>query len=272
MKIFSVLTAALLLPALLSATDLTPWLTKDFEFQPRVSGLFQHYPRIARTHGHTHQSGNDQFYTFSLGLSAFNWSGEVESTLAHTRRQDYLCDNIRITGRYRWLDDIPGEDAISLTTGLTLIKAFRHSVFDVSSFHHGEYEGEVHAAIGQELSQCQNFWATRWWGVLALGQGNHGSPWIRTETAWEKNWCDIHQLRLFAHSLWGLGRGSLPCPGHFHGYGPIAHQSIDLGLRYTHLFDFSGVLSIQYAYRVYASNFPENTSLLLLSFVYPFGL
>lgn len=271
MRIIRLFAAMITIPLLLSATDLTPWLTKDFEFQSQLSGLFQYYPKIASNHGSIHRKGNDQFYTLSLGLSAFDWSGEIESTLAHTRRQDYLCDNIRLTGRYRWLDDIPGEVPVSLTTGVTLTQAFKHSLRDISSFHHGQFEGELHVAIGQE-SSCNRFWETRWWGVLALGHGNHGAPWIRTETAWEKNWWNSHQLRLFANTLWGLGNKGISSVDHFRGYGPIAHQSIDLGMRYTYLFDFSGTLSLEYAYRVYASNFPESTSLLMLRYLYPFGL
>lgn len=264
-------TTSLLLPGLLLATDLTPWLTKDLEFQSQLSGLFQFYPKIAAKHGSIHRSGNDQFYTFSLALSAFDWSGEIESTLAHTRRQDYLCDNVRLTGRYRWLDDIPGDAPFSLVTGLTLTQAFKHSLRDISSFHHGQFEAEAHIAIGKECS-CERFWSSRWWGVFALGHGNHGDPWLRTESAWEKNWWDTHQLRVFANSLWGLGNKRISTVNHFRGYGPIAHQSIDIGLRYTYLFEFSGIISFEYAYRPYASNFPENTSLLFARFLYPFGL
>lgn len=267
-KIFTVLLA---IPGLLSARDLTPWLTKDFEFQPRASIVYQTYPKIATKHEHGTQSADDQFYSMGIELSAFDYSAELETTLAHTRRQHYCFDDIRLTGRYRILNDIPGDDPVTLTAGVTLIQAFRHSLHDVSSFHHGQFEAEAHVTVGKE-TPLEEFWMTHWWAVFAMGLGDHGSPWIRTELAWEKNWYDGDQLRLFANTLWGLGGRSISSVKHFGGYGPIDHRSIDLGIRYSHLFDFSGILSLEYIHRPYAHNFPEHANILQLSFIYPFGL
>jgi hypothetical protein len=269
--LIGILGAFLVIPSLLASTDLTPWLTKDFEFQPRVSILYQNYPQIATKNKHANQSANDQFYTAGVELSAFDYSVELETTLANTRRQHYCFDDIRLTGRYRILNDIPGEDPVSLTAGITFIKAFTHSLHDVSSFHHGQFETEAHIAVGKE-TPIEEFWMSRWWAVFVIGFGDHGSPWIRTQSAWEKNWCDCNQLRLFANTLWGLGNSTIQSVHHFNGYGLIDHRSVDLGFCYTHLFDFSGTLSLKYIHRLYAHNFPEHTNLLQVSFVYPFGL
>ncbi len=258
-----------LIPIIINATELMPWPDEDFEFQPRLTGLYQTYRSIAKSHGYIHKPSYDRFYTLSVGMSAFDWSGEIETVFADTPRQRGTCDCVRLTGRYRWLNDIV-DDPVSLTTGITIIQAFRHSVNDISSFHHGQIAAEAHIAVGKETSHLSS-WLSHWWGVFGIGMADQGYPWIRGDAYWEKNWCDQSQLRLFLHSLWGLGDRNLHAHSHFRGYGPIAHRSIDIGARYTYNFDL-GILSFEYAHRVYAVNFPAHANLFLLSYLYPFGL
>lgn len=279
MKWKCLLAILLMVPTWVSSTDLSPWLTKDFEIQPRASVLFQNYPRIQRPDHDIHHKGSDRFYTlgvagtfclpykdaFLCGLSA-----ELEMTIADTHRQHPGVDNFRLTGRYRILDDVADDDPITLTTGVTVTQAFRNSVHDISSFHHGIIEGEWHIAAGIE-TPYHEFWKTHTWAVFGVGTADVGSPWLRGDLIWEYNWCDEHQLRLFAHSLWGLGGNNLP-RHHFSGYGPINHQSVDLGVRYLHVFENYATLSVEYARRVYAHNFPEAANLVLLSLMYPFSL
>jgi hypothetical protein len=259
------------MPALLHATDLMPWFSKDYEVQTRGTYLFQAYRHIQTPHRNLHHSENSHFYTFSGGISRRDLSGEVEATVANTSRQRPGVDNFRVTARYRLLNDVGGQDRGALTTGLTLTQAFTHSLNDISSFHHGIRETDVHLAVGHE-KPCEQFWFTRWWGVFGLGVGDRGSPWIRGDLFWERNWWDLHQLRVFAHSLWGLGHNNLHRTKSFHGYGSIRHQSVDLGIRYSYLFEWSGIMSLEYAYRVYAVNFPAQANLLTFSLFYPIGL
>lgn len=259
-----------LFPGIICATEFAPWLDKDFEFQPRMTVLHQSYHSIATSSRSIHHASYDRFYTGSIGLSAFDWSGEVETTLADTSHQRGACDNIRLTARYRWLSDII-DDPFTVTTGITATQAFRHSVRDISSFHHGQLAGEAHIAIGKETAY-QSFWQSRWWTVVGVGIADQGYPWIRFNASWEKNLCIQHQFRLFLHSLYGLGHHNLHSSHHFRGYGPIRHRSIDVGMRYSYEFVSAGNLSIEYARRIFAENFPSQTNLFLLSYLYPFSL
>lgn len=274
----------LCLPSLLLSTELKPWLSKFAEIQSRATYLYQTYPLLASTERNKHYSSHDYFATLSLAVSPYAglgplgpwWTGlpieiELEATCSDTHRHHWCFDNIRLTGRYRWLDDISGEDPVTLTTGLTLTQAWTLALKDPSSFHHGRTEAEAHVSIGKEISFME-YWVSRGWGVLGIGIAERGSPWIRLDADWEHNFWECHYFRVFAHTLWGLGSHHLRAPPAFDGYGDVNHQSIDLGLRYTFVLDVWGDLILEYSYRVYSRNFPKAANLYLVSYHYPFGI
>lgn len=254
------------LPFILGATELRPWLDTNFELQPRLTYLHQSYRSLAVSNHTVHRPAEDNFFDLSVGLSAFSYSAELEVILADTRHRSFGCDSIKLTGRYQWFNDLI-DDPVSMTTGLTIIQAFKQSLDDVGSFHHGKFEMEAHLAIGQEIT-CYDTWDSRVWGVLALGSADVGSPWIRANLSWEKNWCETHRAALYLNTLWGFGNNKLN-PNHFHGYGPIHHQSVDLGLTYSYLFEFGGSLDVGYTHRLYARNFPKNANIYMISILYP---
>lgn len=260
------LIALLALPGVLCATDLKPWLTPDMQFRYSVNELVQFYQTIETPNKCLRYHSVDSFTTLGLELSGFSYSGELEVTIANTRRQFFGCDNIRFTARYQLLDDILG-DFVSAVAGVTVTQAFTNSLHDPSSFHHGILEAEAHFSVGQE-SICLDTWRTRWWGVAGIGCGDHGSPWLHGFAAWEINALDTRYFRIFAETLWGLGRNNFSFP--FRGYGSIRHQSVDLGGRFTYIFDIGAELSLEYSFRVYARNFPNHTNRFQLKFEYPF--
>jgi len=92
---------------------------------------------------------------------------------------------------------------------------------------------------------------------------------LRANFSWEHNWWNRHRLEIFTESIWGFGQNKLN-PYHFHGYGSVQYQAIDLGFRYFYQFDYGVVVSGGYGYRVYAQNSPENVNLITLKLVYPF--
>ena len=255
----------------LAATEFSPWLGKDFEIETRAQCLYQSYHRVEGAEGPFKRHSNDYFYNFSAAFSALDYSAEIETTIANTHHQHPACDNVRLTGRYRLLNDIVDEDVFTITPGITLIQAFNHSLDDISSFHHGKLAGELHLAIGKEIP-CDAFWRSRTWAVVGIGCADHGSPWMRGDLYYERNWWDRQQLRWFLHTLWGFGHEDLETLKHFGGYGSIRHQSIDFGVRYSYLFDSGLTFSLQYARRLYARNFPEQVNLLTANIFYPFGL
>lgn len=254
-----------------------PWLDKTFEFQPQGSCFLQTYDKVDGSHGHSHRHATDCFYGLAVGLPIyypgdFVFQGDIqlETTFANTRHRSFGLDNVKLTARYLFMDDI-SEDPVSVMFGVTGIQALRQALNDLGSFHHGLIEGEVHVSIGKECSDME-FWASRWWTVLAIGQADVGSPWLRVNAVWEKNLCNQHHFKLFMNTLWGLGNRSLHLNRHFHGYGSIRHQSVDIGFHYGYWFEYGVELSVEYTRRVYAKNFPENVNIFQVAFSYPFGL
>lgn len=261
----------ILLPAWLCGTELKPWYDREFEIQTRGSALFQFYPYVHTPCKNFHWHGRDGFYSLSASLAAFEYSAELEFVVADTEKQHLDVDAVRLTGRYRFLDDIVG-DPITLTGNVIVTQAFNHSIFDISSFHHGHVELEAGFSFGRE-HPCMEFWANRWWGFAMCGIADTtGAPWLHLFAAWEKNWTDLYQLRFFAESLFGFGGHHIKCPNHFRGYGKIKHRSLDVGARFSYLFDYGQELSLQYAFRTIGYNFPTNASLITVTFLYPIGL
>jgi hypothetical protein len=260
-----------LFPFFCEATVLKPWFGSDHEVEIRSSVLYQNYSSIAIPHHRFRRHANDVFMTLSATYPFRRYCGEFEATVANTRHQNYRWDNYRVTGRYQVMNELDGSP-ITLTAGITLGEAFSLALHDVSSFHHGHLEGEFHLSFGKKYGYpCSHDYIFRWWNVFGIGTSDIGSPWLREEIACEYNDRGVHQWRCFAHTLWGVGQQNLRYL-HFKGYGSINHQSVDVGVRYGYTIDCWGTLSIQYARRVYASNFPQNANLTLVELYIPFGI
>lgn len=258
-------------PLFCGATDLKPWFGNDHEVELRVTCMQQKYHQVAVPYSHSFQrSENDGFLTLSAEYPFGRYCGEFEATGALTRYQKRGWDNFRITGRYQWLTELE-EDAFTLTTGLTLTEPYSRALHDISSFHHGHIEGEAHLAFGKKYGYpLTNAYTFRWWNVLGFGISDIGSPWVRGDAACEYNYEDAHQFRAFINTLWGMGKNNIR-QHHFKGYGKIKHKSVDLGIRYGYTIDCYGTFSIQYARRVFAYNFPENTNQFSVEYYLPFG-
>lgn len=263
--------ALICIPATLAATEFAPWFGRSLEIEWRSTALFQFFNSIATPVKPTHYKSFAQFYTGSLSSSFDRIAIEMEMTCAATHHRSFGLDNMRVTGRYLFLNDVVG-DEVSATVGATLSAAMRKAVYDLSSFHHSAFEAEGHLAVGKELS-CSSFWVQRGWGLLALGTGTRGRPWVRADLAFERNYWDFQEWQLFAHSLWGLGDRNIHLRREFKGYGLIKHRSVDLGIRYTRMIGhIGGRASFEYARRVYALNFPKNCNSYLFRLTYPFGI
>ena len=265
-----ILALSILMPMLAFSTELKPWYDRELEIHSRTTYWLQSFHHLDVSHGPSQYRSNDSFLTLSLLAARLAWCFEGEAAAAKTRRHPFGMDHIKLTGRYLWLSDVLA-DPISLTTGVSISSVFKPARHDIGSFHHGGIETEFHAAVGRE-SSCYQFWTSRWWSVVGLGIGDIGSPWIRLDADWEHNWWDTQKLRLFAHTLWGLGHRSLSLKKHFPGYGYIRHQSIDVGARYSYLFYCGVTLSLEYARRLYAENCPRNVNFFLVQLHYSFPI
>lgn len=259
----------LLLPMCVSGTDHHPWLALPYEFVSDISVTYQNYSDISSGSHLKKDSASDFFISESLANSKDDMGLEIEIVEACSRKQKGDLDHIEFTGRYVWLDDVAG-DPISLTQGISYIVALRSSVHDISSFHHGRNEMECFLSVGKETPK-EDYWESRWWGFFALGIADSGSPWTRARLEYGKSYTREHKFSLFADSLWGFGGKKLHIKK-FHGYGPVGHQSIDLGIGYTYQDELYGNVQANYTYRVYARNFPAYAHRLQIEWVCFFGL
>jgi hypothetical protein len=258
------------LSSIIHATDLKPWFGKEYEVELRASILYQNYDSIASPRFNTFDSANDAFLNASAAYPFRRYCGEFEATVARTHHQNYRWDNFRFTGRFQPLDDREG-DCISLVAGLTFIQAFSRALHDVSSFHHGHFEGLFTISAGKKYGfTTYHDYLYRIWNVLGVGAGDVGVPWVMDYFAFEYIYNDFHHLRCFTDILWGTGSQNIVrhC---FDGYGFIKHRSVDVGFRYSYDVGRCGTLSLQYARRLYAWNFPKNANLFFLEFYLPFG-
>jgi|GEM_PF-1944787 len=259
----------IILPCLGICIDYSPRLGEMLVFDWRNSLLYQTYPSISTGNETQKKSADDIFLTTSLSTSVLQFGLEIEATEAFTHRQHGTPDNLALTFKYLYWDDVAG-DPFSLTTGLSLIQAFNPSLNDLSSFHHGKAGGEIFVSVGKETA-CMEEWVRRWYSTIALGLADKGSPWLRCNWGYDFKFNEENEWKFFCHSLFGLGGKQLHLD-HFRGYGSIRHRSIELGLRYTYVFELFGKLNFQYSNRVFAKNFPSRAHLFLIEFVYDFGI
>jgi len=260
----------LFVPLLSWATDRKPWFGNEYETEWQLSLLYQNYTTLATAdRSRCKRDENDTFLTLGATYPFKRYSGEFEITGANTRHQKHRVDNLRLTGRYQWMNDI--DEPLSMVTSITVGQSYTRAVHDISSFHHGRIEGEACFSYGKKYGYPgSNKFLFRWWNILTIGQAEQGRPWLRGDAACEYNYGDVHQFRGFVNTLWGMGNKKLH-PNCFDGYGNIKHQSVDLGIRYGYTIGRWGTLNMEYARRIYARNFPKNSNLVLLKYYLPFG-
>lgn len=260
----------LALPFVVFATELSPWPGNFLEIETRAFASYQTFRHVNSGCGNFAYPSDDLFTNFSLSVCPYpGWDAEVEILFADTRHRNYGFDSGKATGRYFFLDDIDG-DPVSLSGGISLIMPIHSALRDIGSFHHGMAELEGHIAVGLEKSY-RTVWVERQFAVFGCGIATQGSPWLRVNYFYERSFCNEFSLQFSLNSLFGLGKRCLYKRG-FNGYGAIAHRSIDAGIKLNYEFNYSGTLSLEYSYRIYAKNFPRNVNILQLSYFYSFNL
>lgn len=263
----------LLTPLFLQANDLSPWFGPDKLPEFRCCYLYRHYPRVSTGSHLAKHVGNDQFVDAGISFSpAPEWSAEFEVISAATTERSFGLDTLRLTGRYRLLDDVVDLATVSLVVGLVADYASRAALRDIGSFHHGRGEFEAFLSAGRELALCEEFWTSRIWGMVGVGLADMGSPWTHLLVKFEKNHYDLHRYGLFLEGLWGFGNHDLHLHREFRGYGPIRHRSFDLGIQYQYFWSELGWIGLSYAYRIWAKNFPAEAHTVEVCVNIPFNL
>ncbi len=261
-----------LLPFVLSATELAPWLGNDKEIELRVATGYQTYSRLEVGGSKVSVNSDDFFLNLSGAISpSYPWSAELELNLIKTPRNDYGVEALKATGRYLWMNDLTGAP-VSLATGMTIGYSPDDAVNDFSIPHHGNCELEAHIAIGKEHAHSRKDWEQRYWALLGVGYGFSDSPWIHYHAQFEQNIRQQHQVHLFLAGRYGFGSKDIDPTKPFKGYANIDHHHVDTGFAYQYTIDYIGALKGSFAYRIHTHNGPEEAAIFLLTFLFPFGL
>lgn len=251
--------------------ELAPWYPRQLEIKPTADYLYRASNSVARKSHSLADHLQGHFYNFSALIPIFQLSGQMGLVFAHSSERAFGIDNFSLTARYALMDDSSLADAISLVAGATFVFASKAALNDPNSFHHGRFETLWHVSFGKEWP-CQQFWRYRTWGNLLLGVSDVGAPWWQSLWALEYNRPEIDSWSFLVSGMSGCGGKTLQLGTSFHGYGRIAHRSLDLAVRYSYYFISGAQIKFEYWQNVYAYNFPRYTKAYCLSFSYPFGL
>jgi len=258
-------------PFVLAAFESKPWFPPIAELELKLNYSYEHYPSVSHAFDPPHDSSKDHLIDLNLEVSFLpKWEAQVELDLAKTSKLSLGTRRVGLEVRYLFLDDVAG-DPVSFTTDLLLFYVPTRNMKDVSSPYHAQGNFELGMAVGKEID-LEYDWAYRFFGFLGLGQANRGYPWVRSELSFQRNYKNRHHFSLFTEGYFGLGPQKKVIVDHFNGYAKIQHQSVDLGINYTYLFDIWGSFTFQYAYRVYALSFPRKLSSFSIEYKLPFSI
>lgn len=262
----------LLLPTtILVGLDREPWFCNVLEFTFTPTYSYSEYPRVQHGVPHNQKTSHDHLLSFDLAVAPTpQWQVDTEVEFADTPRQSMGLRSGALQVKYLWLDDLLG-DPVSLTTGVVVRGVTGHSIRDVSCPYHSYANYEVNVAAGREWDHGFD-WRYRTYAGSSLGIGNHGYPWLAAFAIFEGQLKQAHRLGLFFDGALGFGHQQRVIINHFHGYGSIAHRNIDIGARYTYVFEVWGKLTLAYTRRVFARSFPEQVNFFTISYMLPFSL
>jgi hypothetical protein len=215
-----VLFALLAYSTTLLATEKAPWFGNVYEFDAKAS--FEHLKGKHNFHKSTGLAKASLDFTFSP-----EWTSELEFQAAKGGTS------------YAWslrnllLDDVAGDDIISVSYGVKLQYATHRFVKNPLLMQHGPFQTELHLAIGKEFEVAQDSYIHFWvapYGALA----SHGRPWAGLEAHIETIFYDTHTLDLFAITEKGYGHKKLNSFSDFRDYSNIAYRFLDAGFRYSY--------------------------------------
>lgn len=261
---------ALLLASSLAATEEAPWI--DHVLAPifTLSGAYQQFTFLRCEGKNVRYPGKSYLLDGSLLFAPDkDYDLQLELRLARTHAHGLAIDQFKQTARYMFFDDAEGDD-YSLSAGLSLSEVPKIALRDRSQIHHGEFEAEVHGAIGKEWSE-EGERIGRIWCLGGIGVANRGSPWLRGLFAAEYSLCFHHLFRGMLEAEGGFG-GRSPCQCHFRGYGRVGYRVLDAKLSYGYQNDDGAIFLIEVVQRVFAVNAQNNLKQVRLEVVYPFSL
>lgn len=264
-------TGFLLLSSSASALETQPWLGNKYEFDFETAFIYSRWRTVEGAATQLGGVSNNYDLFLDLGFTPeANCDFRAELEFADTRQMNFNWRSVAIQGRYQWLDDISG-DVVSLTTGLNLRGVPDRALRDVACPYASNANLEFTASVGKEWS-TDGAWKMRTYGYATIGMANKGYPWTHEMAVFQYNWKNTHALFLYALGYFGFGNEQHVHVHHFDGWGNVQHQSIDLGFTYRYKFNVWGTLSLFYAYRVFAHNYPEHVNFVGVAYRIPFSL
>ncbi|MDX8431536.1 MAG: hypothetical protein SNF33_07045 [Candidatus Algichlamydia australiensis] len=259
----------ILFPLTLFSLHYDPWFGQTWLFYLTPSYTYDHYPDV--DNGTRKYSSDDNLIKGNLNFSFLpQWDIQFEGIFASTQKLSWGMQAIGTSLRYLQCNDVEG-DPVSLTFNGSLFYVPVRSQKDPSTPFHATLNLELGAALGKEIDKIYN-WRYRFWGYGGIGVANRGAPWARGILALDARIYTQHLFRLFGHGYFGMGGVEEVNIDRLRGYANIAHQSVDLGLRYAYEFEIWGNFSVEYFYRVFAHSFPECMHSITVAYTLPFSL
>jgi len=257
-------------PLTLKALEISPWFYPPWEFHvgAEVKGNF--FPNVNRGFNPIDYSSNNILAgAYVLVPFSDNWEVEAELQFERTSKTPFDFQSVALQVRNQILNDV-ASDWVSFSVGLNARYVPDKWLVDVAIPYHNLANFELNASLGKEFTS--NFrWVYRTFVYFAVGQANRGYPWLRGSIDLCRKVHNKSIFTLFSRGYFGLGNQEGVNVDNFKSYARIKHQSVDVGLEYTYLFDIWGSLTLEYAYRVYARSFPERVNFFKVAYDIPFG-
>ena len=255
------------------ATNYAPWFGNVWEAQWTPSYLRYQGKKIDSPNGDFNDFGYKNIFANSLALTVWpRWNLEAELILNNSNDIDFAYEASTITGRYQWLDDLTA-DPVSLTTGATINFPGNRFTHDFHDFYVGDYNIDLHLAIGKELPYCSlETWKGRVWAYGAYGFANRGSSWARAIGAIDWRFTSCTYLTLFSNVLYGFGSDNLISKELFTGYASVGYRSLDIGAKAGYQMGCFGTLSLLGSYNLSDRNYPIHSYFAQIALQIPFSL
>lgn len=207
----------LLLPITLFAVNLNPWFDPILDLKKSATVGYR-----------TGQHVDALFVKGALETTVWtDIKAELDIDAAKTNRNGFSFEAIRLTGLYRFQNDILG-DPLTLAAGFTL--SFPRTAFrrDISVFEPSPSYLEAHLIVGKEEASCLD-WASHTWAYITFGAGTRASAWLKTRLNYDVNLNDWGSLNFSLGTLSGFGsRDLFP----FHSYAHIAYRELAGSISY----------------------------------------
>jgi len=246
-----------------------PWFLQLGECELATGYTLGYYPKVnGATSHHTHSP--DETIAARVTLSPLQkWEGQIEMEWADTAALSWSTRSAALALRTLWLDDVAG-DPVSTATEVSFRYMPSRCLRDPAAPYQGSDNFSISQSIGKEWS-VGSYFTNRTFGKIEIGDACQARPWTTLTWIFESNWEDRHRILIGGQGYIEFGRKKTIELSHFHGYGNIAHRSIDLQIAYSYFFGIWGNLQIGLEYRILAIRFPEKRIGATLNYDLPFS-